>query len=127
MITKSYNMEKFSSSDKLIFVNINKSFEAMKSNDTASPHYRKSLKECTVKYWAVKDEKAFAATHILGCYQGKVIEVVKITNVKLANLNEYPGRKVFEGSEEKESPYIGLDLHEVFKSLANFHTKYWNL
>ena len=61
-------MEKFSSSDKLIFVNINKSFEAMKSNDTASPHYRKSLKECTVKYWAVKDEKAFAATHILGCY-----------------------------------------------------------
>ena len=113
-------MEKFSSSDKLIFVNINKSFEAMKSNDTASPHYRKSLKECTVKYWAVKDEKAFAATHILGCYQGKVIEVVKITNVN-------PGRKVFEGSEEKESPYIGLDLHEVFKSLANFHTKYWNL
>ena len=103
-------MEKFSSSDKLIFVNINKSFEAMKSNDTASPHYRKSLKECTVKYWAVKDEKAFAATHILGCYQ-----------------DEYPGKKVFEGSEEKESPYIGLDLHEVFKSLANFHTKYWNL
>ena len=32
MITKSHNMEKFSSSDKLIFVNINRSFEAMKSN-----------------------------------------------------------------------------------------------
>ena len=61
-------MEKFSSSDKLIFVNINRSFEAMKSNDTASHHYRESLKECTVKYWAVKDEKASAATHILGCY-----------------------------------------------------------
>ena len=119
MITKSYNMEKFSSSDKLIFVNINKSFEAMKSNDTASPHYRKSLKECTVKYWAVKDEKAFAATHILGCYQGKVIEVVKITNVKLANLNEYPGRKVFEGSEEKESPYIG---YKVLESIT--HNRY---
>lgn len=120
-------MEKFSSSDKLIFVNINRSFEAMKSNDTASPHYRESLKECTVKYWAVKDEKASAATHILGCYQGKVIEVVKIANVRLASTDEYPGRKVFEGSEEKESPYIGLDLHEVFNSLANFHTRYWNL
>ena len=120
-------MEKFSSSDKLIFVNINRSFEAMISNDTASPHYRESLKECTVKYWAVKDEKASAATHILGCYQGKVIEVVKIANVRLASTDEYPGRKVFEGSEEKESPYIGLDLHDVFDNLANFHTKYWNL
>ena len=120
-------MDKFNSSDKLIFVNINKSFEAMKSHNTSSPHYRENLKECTVKYWAVKEEKASAATHVLGCYQGKVIEVVKITNVKLANLNEYPGRKVFEGSEEKESPYIGLDLHEVFDSIRNFRTKYWNL
>lgn len=120
-------MENFSSSDKLIFVNINKSLEAMRSNDTASPYYRESLKECTVKYWAVKDEKAFAATHILGCYHGKVIEVIKIANVRLASTDEYLGRKVFEGSEEKESPYIGLDLHEVFGNLANFHTKYWNL
>ena len=120
-------MDKFNSSDKLIFVNINKSFDAMKSNDTSSPHYRVNLKECTVKYWAVKDEKAFAATHILGCNKGKVIEVVKISNVRLASPHEYPGRKIFEGSEEKESPYIGLDLHEVFNSLANFHTKYWNL
>ena len=30
-------MAKFNSSDKLIFVNINKSFEAMNSNDTSSP------------------------------------------------------------------------------------------
>ena len=36
-------MEKFSSSNKLIFVNINKSFEAMKNNDTASPHYRERM------------------------------------------------------------------------------------
>ena len=120
-------MDKFNSSDKLIFVNINKSFDAMKSNDTSSPHYRENLKECTVKYWAVKEEKASAATHILGCYQGKVIEVVKISKVRLASPDEYPGRKVFDGSEERESPYIGLDLHEVFNSLANFHTKYWNL
>ena len=69
-------MDKFNSSDKLIFVNIKKSFKAMKSNDTSNPHYRKNLKECTVKYWAVKEEKASAATHVLGCYQGKVIEVV---------------------------------------------------
>ena len=120
-------MDKFNSSDKLIFVNIKKSFEAMKSNDTSSPHYRENLKECTVKYWAVKEEKASAATHVLGCYQGKVIEVVKITNVRSASTDEYHGRKVFEGFEEEESPYIGLDLHEEFNSLVNFHTKYWNL
>ena len=120
-------MNKLNSSDKLIFVNINKSFEAMKSHDTSSPHSRENLKECTVKYWAVKEEKANAATHILGCYQGKVIEVIKISKVRLANIDEYPGRKVFEGIEEKESPYIGLDLYKVFNSLAFFYTKYWNL
>ena len=120
-------MDKFNSSDKLIFVNIKNSFEAMKSNNTSNPYYRENLKECTVKYWAVKEEKASAATHILGCYQGKVIEVVKISKVISASPDEYPGRKVFEGIEEKESPYIGLDLHKVFNSLAFFYTKYWNL
>ena len=120
-------MDKFNSSDKLIFVNIKQSFEAMKSNNTSNPYYRENLKECTVKYWAVKDEKAFAATHILGCYQGKVIEVIKISKVRLANPDEYPGRKVFEGLEEIDSPYIGLDLHEVFDNLRNFRTRYWNL
>lgn len=120
-------MDKFNSSDKLIFVNIKNSFEAMKSNNTSNPYYRENLKECTIKYWAVNDEKASAATYILGCYQGKVIEVVKISKVISASPDEYPGRKVFEGSEERDSPYIGLDLHEVFDNLANFRTKYWNL
>ena len=120
-------MDKFNSSDKLIFVNIKNSFEAMKSNNTSNPYYRENLKECTIKYWAVNDEKASAATYILGCYQGKVIEVVKISKVLSASPDEYPGRKVFEGSEERDSPYIGLDLHEVFDSIRNFRTKYWNL
>ena len=40
---------------------------------------------------------------------------------------EYAGRKVFEGVEQPESPYMGMDLHEIFDTLVNFRVKYWNI
>lgn len=114
-------------SDKLIFVNIKNSYEALQRNDTSNPLYRDSLYECTVKYWRIAEEKATSATHILGCYKGKVIEVVKINSVSSAISGKFIGRKIFEGEEQVDSVYHGLDLHEIFDTLANFQTRYWNL
>lgn len=61
--------------DKLIFVNIKNSYEAMINGDRNNPLFRSSLYDCTRKYWPIKVEKFDVATHILGCYHGKVIEV----------------------------------------------------
>lgn len=113
--------------DKLIFVNIKNSYEAMKRHETSDHFYRSSLYDCTVKYWRVAEEKASSATHILGCYKGKVIEVVRINNVTEVITGKYAGRKIFDGIEQPDSIYLGLDLHEVFDTLANFNTKYWNM
>ena len=115
------------SSDKLIFVNIKNSYEAMQRNDRKHPLYRSSLYDCTRKYWPIKEENFDVATHILGCYKGKVIEVIDIKNRYIEPSGEYAGRKVFEGVEQPDSPYMGMDLHEIFDSLANFRVKYWNI
>lgn len=74
----SQEMKVFNTSDKLIFVNIKNSYEAMMNNDRNNPLFRNSLYDCTRKYWRIADEKANMATHILGCYKGKVIEVIRI-------------------------------------------------
>ena len=115
------------SSDKLIFVNIKNSYEAMQRNDRKHPLYRSSLYECTRKYWPIKKEDFDVATHILGCFKGKVIEVIDIKNRYIEPSGEYAGRKVFEGVEQPDSPYMGMDLHEIFDTLANFRVKYWNI
>ncbi len=115
------------SADKLIFVNIKNSYEAMINDDRNNPLFRSSLYDCTRKYWPIKVEKFDVATHILGCYHGKVIEVIDIQNRYVEPNGEYAGRKVFEGVEQPKSPYIGMDLHEIFDSLANFRVKYWNI
>ena len=114
-------------SDKLIFVNIKNSYEAMQRNDRKHPLYRSSLYDCTRKYWPIKKEDFDVATHILGCYKGKVIEVIDIKNRYIETSGEYAGRKVFEGVEQPDSPYMGMDLHEIFDTLANFRVKYWNI
>ena len=101
-------------SDKIIFVNIKNSYEALRNNDRSNPLYRDSVYNCTVKYWRI------------GCYKGKVIEVVRIKSVSSVTSGEYAGRKIFEGIEERQSPYMGLDIRELFDTLANFNTKYWN-
>ncbi|MDE6648903.1 MAG: antitoxin VbhA family protein [Muribaculaceae bacterium] len=115
------------SSDKLIFVNIKNSYEAMQRNDRKHLLYRSSLYDCTRKYWPIKEENFDVATHILGCYKGKVIEVIVIKNRYIEPSGVYAGRKVFEGVEQPESPYMGMDLHEIFDTLANFRVKYWNI
>lgn len=115
------------SSEKLIFVNIKNSYEAMQRNDRKHPLYRSSLYDCTRKYWPIKEGNFDVATHILGCYKGKVIEVIYINNRYTEPSGEYAGRKVFEGIEQQESPYMGMDLHEIFDTLANFRVKYWNI
>ncbi|NPD81174.1 hypothetical protein HPS57_04195 [Prevotella sp. PINT] len=111
--------------DKLIFVNIKQSYEAMLSKDTTHPLYRETIKECTRKYWPISDDKADAATHILGCYNGFVKEVIEISSYTIDKDN-YPGRKVFEGREIKDSKYMGLDIRELFDNLANFRVRYYN-
>jgi len=115
------------SADKLIFVNIRNSYEAMQNADRTHPLFRSSLYDCTRKYWLVNEEKANVVTHILGCYKGKVIEVIHIHNFYTELTGEFAGRKVFEGSEQTDSPYMDMDLHEIFDSLANFRIKYWNV
>lgn len=115
-------------SDKLIFVNIKNSYEAMMNNDKKHPLFRESLYDCTVKFWNIDAKKAEAATHILGCYKGEVIEVVRITKpFSVVHGGELSGRKIFEGVEEPDSPYMSINLHDLFDSLANFRVKYWNL
>lgn len=74
-----------------------------------------------------KDEKFDVATHILGCYQGKIIEVIDIQNRYVESNGEYAGIKVFEGPEQPDSPYMDMDLHAIFDSLAHFRVKYWNI
>lgn len=120
-------MNKFITSDKLIFVNIKESYEAFKQNDKKNPLYRNSVYDCTRMYWKIADSKVSNATHILGCYKGKVIEVINIKHFSVVPDGEYKGRKIFIGIEDPNSQYMGFDLHEIFDSLANFRTKYWNL
>lgn len=107
----------------MIFVNIKHSHEAMKNHDTASEYYRENLKECTRKYWKVRKEAADSATHILGCYQGIVKEVIKISSYHISE-DKYPGRKIFEGEEQNDSRYIGMSLYSLFGKLTNFIVKY---
>lgn len=113
--------------DRLIFVNIGTSYKAMIENDTSSPLYRSSLKECTEKYWRVADIKAYNATHVLGCVNGIVVEVIKIDSVQLVEEGELKNRKIFIGEEIPSSPYIDTDIRTIFDSLANFNTKYYNI
>ncbi len=112
--------------DRLIFVNIKKSYEAMINKDKSSDYYRENLQECTRKYWNVAKDKAEYATHILGCYKGIVMDVIKVTSFSTSD-NKYPGRKIFQGEELKDSQYIGMDIRNIFESLANFRVKYYNL
>ena len=119
-------MTKIESTDKLIFVNIKNSYEAMINNDISNRYYRENIKECTRKYWNIPNDKADAATHILGCYKGIVMEVIQITSYSTSE-NDFPGRKVFEGEEIEDSLYIGMDIHNLFSTLANFRIKYYNL
>ncbi|MCQ2273122.1 MAG: hypothetical protein MJZ72_10125 [Bacteroidales bacterium] len=99
----------------------------MSKPDKASPYYRKTLKECTEKYWRVSNDKAYKATHVLGCDNGIVKCVIEIKQVKIATQPEHKGRKIFEGIEIQQSDYIGLNIREIFNTLANFNTKYYNL
>ena len=85
------------------------------------------LKECTEKFWRVADDKAYNATHVLGCVNGIVVEVIKVNRVLLAEDAEYKGRKIFDGIEEPASPYIDVNIRCIFDTLANFNTKYYNL
>ena len=114
-------------SDKLIFVNIKNSYEAMMKNDKNHELFRENLYECTRKYWRIADEKAYNATQILGCYKGKVVEVIQIDKVSKVQNGILMGRKIFEGKEIPDSIYMNLDLHDIFATLANFNVKYWNL
>lgn len=114
------------STDRLIFVNINNSYDAFINNKRTSPYFRESLYDCTVKYWRISEKKAAMATHIIGCYKGKVVEVVKINSFNTIKSEEYFGRKVFEGIEEPNSQYMGFDIRDLYDSLANFIVKYWN-
>lgn len=113
-------------SHRLIFVNIKNSYEAMVNNDISSPYYHENLMECTRKYWKISDAKADAATHILGCYKGIVMEVIQISSYT-ESVDAYPGRKIFEGKELKDSEYLGMDIRSIFGTLANFRIKYHNI
>ena len=117
---------KMNNDDRLIFVNIKHSYEAMIKNETSSPYYRKDLKDCTRMYWKISDDKAEVATHILGCYNGIVKEVIRISSYS-TDEGEYAGRKVFEGEELNDSQYLGMDIRSLFGTLANFRIKYMNL
>lgn len=121
------NQFPFGTTDRLIFVNIRNSYKAMMENDTSSQLYRSSLKECTEKFWRVADDKAYNATHVLGCVNGIVVEVIKINRVLPVEDGKYKGCKIFDGIEELASPYMDVNIRCIFNSLANFNTRYFNL
>lgn len=54
------------------------------------------------------------------------MEVIQITSYSTSE-NDFPGRKIFEGEEIKDSLYIGMDIHNLFSTLANFRIKYYSL
>lgn len=54
------------------------------------------------------------------------MEVIQITSYSTAE-NDFQGSKIFEGEEKKDSRYIGMDIHNLFSTLANFRIRYYNL
>ena len=82
---------------------------------------------CTRMYWPISEEKYDAATHILGCYKSKVLEVITIKNRYIEPSGEYAGRKVFEELKNLIPHTWEWTLHEIFDSLAKFRVKYWNI
>lgn len=74
------------STDRLIFVNINNSYEAFIYNRRTSSYFRESLYDCTVKYWRISEKKAAMATHIIGCYKGKSLRWLKSIALILSSL-----------------------------------------
>jgi len=42
------------------------------------------------------------------------IEVIHLQNFYAEHTGEFAGRKIFEGIEEPNSPYMNMDLHEIF-------------
>ena len=69
-----------------------------------------------------------AQDYILGDFKYELKEELKSLGKSVSSVpsGEYAGRKIFEGIEERQSPYMGLDIRELFDRLANFNTKYWN-
>ena len=119
-------MTKIENTDKLIFENFKNSYKATINNDISNHYICENITECIRKYWNIPNDKADAATHILGCYKGIVMEVIQITSYSTSE-NDFPGRKIFEGEEIKDSLYIRMDIHNLFSTLANFRIKYYNL
>ncbi len=58
--------------------------------------------------------------------KGIFMEVIQITSYSTAE-NDFQGSKIFEGEEKKDSRYIGMDIHNLFSTLANFRIRYYNL
>lgn len=108
----------------VLAVNVKRSWEAMIKGERSSEWYRESPYECTRKYWNISDSNASEATLILGCYNGVVVEVIRVRAWHVEPDGVWAGRKVFEGEEMPDSPYMGADGRERFGSLANFRVKY---
>lgn len=115
--------------DKIIFVNIKRSYNALKQHDINNEYYRPNIEECTRKYWSISKlhlSDLQNATHILGCVGGIVKCTIKIESYQMEENGKYCGRYIFWGSEQSDSPYLNQDIHTIFNDLRNFiHPKYY--
>lgn len=62
-------------SDKIIFVNIKNSYEALRNNDRSNPLYRDSVYNCTIKYWRIANEKPLLQPIFLGVIKEKLLKL----------------------------------------------------
>lgn len=62
-------------SDKIIFVNIKNSYEALRNNDRSNPLYRDSVYNCTVNIGALQTKKPLLQPIFLGVIKEKLLKL----------------------------------------------------
>lgn len=100
--------------DKILLVNLNKSYDQSKATGV---YRRDSVYESARKYWAISAKKADKINYILGIYQGVVRIVIRITSYTICTEAEdgtvfSKPRFAFEGNIVLDSPYLNTDVSE---------------
>lgn len=99
-----------SGNELLMFVNIKKSFfEA----NPSSIYFRKTIFDCTRKYWKLNSKKVNKIAYVLGHVNGIVQCVIKPTRWEISKEPETVGRFICFGEELMDSPFLGKDITNI--------------
>ena len=99
-----------SSSDKVLFVNIKRSFNC---TDRHSEYYRPSAYEATRKYWRISKQRLSKISLVVGHVDGIVKEVIVPEKWHLSTDPRYPNRYECIGKELDDSPYLNKDASQL--------------